>query len=175
MSFNPITSPVDYIVLNGQRSPGTAVVDGAGSPRQWDERRGYGTSGAISVYRGAKLAHFTVKITLTTAAEFDAWASFAELLKRPVSRLRPRALTIYHPILEDLGISQCGVEDLRQPTAGETGDWTYEIAFVQYRRPSPSLARPDGAEDAPEVDDAVDRQIQRNTETIQALVRELDQ
>lgn len=175
MSFDPITSPVDHVVINGQRSPGVAVVEGAGSPRQWDERRGYGTSGAISVYRGAKLAKFTVKFTLTTAAEFAAWAEFAPLLARPVSRARPRALTISHPILEDLGISQCAVEDLRQPTPGDTGDWTYEVAFIQFRRPAPALARPDGAEDGPQIDDPLDRQIAENTRIIQSLARDLDQ
>ncbi|MCH9838258.1 hypothetical protein K0U83_21525 [bacterium] len=173
MTFNPLTSPVDTITLAGQVSPGTAIVEGAGSPRQWDERRGFGSSGAISVYKGAKLAKFTVKFTLWLPEHFVEWASFSELLKKPPPRVRPRAMRISHPILEDLGIIDASVEDLLQPTPDDTGAWTYECKFIQYRRPRPALATPDGADDGPEVDDAIDRQIAANTATIQALAREL--
>ena len=42
MAFDPIASPVDYIVLAEQRSPGVATVRGAASMREWIERGGYG-------------------------------------------------------------------------------------------------------------------------------------
>lgn len=170
MTFNPLVNPIDYMLINDQQSPGVVEITGAGSPRQWDERRGFGMSGAISVYRGAKLAKFSAAFSLWLPEHFDAWASFAELLAKPPNMRRPRVLTVWHPILEDLGISQAGVEDLLQPTQAEDGKWIYECKFVQYRRPRLALARPDGGDTAAVVD-PVDQEIENLTRQVDRLAR----
>lgn len=174
MTFNPITSPVDHVILQGQESPGICVIEGAGSPRQWDERRGYGISGATSIYKGAKLVHFSLKFTLWTAEHFAEWATFSQLLMRPPTGTRPTVMAISHPILEDLGVIHVAVEDLLQPVQDDTGGWVYEAKMIQYRRPRPALARPDGSEGGPEVDDAGDRAIANRTATVESLGAELN-
>lgn len=158
MAFDPVANPIDYFTLAGERSPGTATIEDSDLASNWDERRGFGTSGAISIYRGFKLAHPVAKIVLTTSQHFTEWASFSAALKRPPPRTRPRAMDIWHPILEDIGIRSVSVENLGQPVQTADGEWTVIVKFIEYRRPRLALARPDGS-DGGEAVDPVDAEI----------------
>jgi hypothetical protein len=217
VTFQPLTEPVDFILLAGKRSPGIAEFIGAGSPRRWDERKGYGRGGAFVVYRGNGLAHFAVQIRLYTDADWADWHAWAPIVHRPPVDLaaqraaqgptaigagiaglggsaqqgssagagiagtsgaavgatrpprqtpitpfgeRPRALEIWHPILEDLGIRAVVVENVLQPVQTADGEWTHEIKFIEYRRPQLALARPDGAQTTPQPQTERERQMQ---------------
>ena len=224
MPWDPITQPVDYVLLAGQRSPGIATVEGASSPRAWDQRRGYGLSGATVVFRGLRLAQFKVFVRLCTEADWQAWEAWRPLVARPpfpelaafsgearadlqeaevaigqdptqandpvtqqqlrtlrrradaeeqaerragLGRRAPRALDIWHPHLEALGIRSCVVEDLLQPVQDERGEWTIEIRFLEYRRPRVALARPQGSQQR--TTDPVDRYIEQHSTPVQEL------
>ena len=167
MAFDPTKAPVDYILLAGKKSPGIAEIDRASSLRTWDERRGYGLSGATTIFRGVRLAHFIVRLRLYTAVDFASWAEFAVLVQRPPTGERPRQLEIWHPILEDLGITAVGVEELGQPVQTRDGEWTIEIKFIEYRKLQPALSRPEGAQAAPV--DPVDRRIEELAAQVQVL------
>mgnify|MGYP000712218754 CR=1 FL=1 len=78
MSFDPLTSPVDYFLLAGERSPGIAEVTSAPSPRELTERKGYGTSGAFVVFRGIKLVPIKITIKLYTPED---WAALKEAMR----------------------------------------------------------------------------------------------
>lgn len=168
--WNPLTSPVDYVVLAGQRSPGLATLDGWGSPRQWDERRGYGVTGATVVYKGTKLARGRLSIRLITEADWEAWEAWRPLVQRPPSDQRPRALDIQHPVLEGLGIRSVVVEDVSQPApTGDTGEYTIEIKLLEFREPQRAVVRPRGSQNRPQPVDPVDRYIEQLTAQVQEL------
>lgn len=145
--MNPLATPVDYILLAGQRSPGVALLPGgASSPRKWDERKGYGTSGSTIVFTGEGLAKFSVKIQLVTRDDWAAWDAWAPLVKRSPKGDKPKATDIWHPILEEHGIASVVVEDLVGPTQVLDGTaWEWELKFIQYRAPKPALAKPQGS------------------------------
>lgn len=206
MTFQPLTEPIDYVLLAGQRSPGICDVLAADSPRRWDERRGYGLSGATLVYRGAGLSHPRLMLRLYTDQDWADWHAWGTLVMRepwpdaaaierrarqaeatqqelsdlqqaiavnpslgndsavtnrlstlssrstttPLTALRrPRALDIWHPILEDLGITSVVVENTLQPVQTGNGEWTIEVRLIEHRAPVFALARPEGSEDAP--------------------------
>ncbi|WP_437647871.1 hypothetical protein [Sorangium sp. So ce362] len=163
--INPLldSDPWRTIVLVGRRNPGLAEVVGAGSPRDWDIRKGYGLSGAFVVYTGDNLAKFTVRIRLFEDAHFDEWDSWAQLLAKPPRGVRPKALDIYHPALEDLQIRSVVVEDRSQlAPEDETGMWVSEIKFIQFRAPIPMLGKPEGSTAAlkdPTAEDKFDKSI----------------
>lgn len=167
MAFDPLKAPVDYVLIAGRRSPGIADLSRAGSPRTWDERKGYGLSGATSIFRGVRLSHFVLKLRLYTSEQFAEWASFSVLVQKPPVGERPRQLEIWHPILEDLGITACGVEDVSQPVQTADGEWTIEIALIEYRKLTPALSRPDGAQARPI--DPIDRHIEELAAQVQVL------
>lgn len=137
----------DFIVLGGAPSPGLAVVKGAGTPRKWDIRDGYGLSGASVVFMGEGLTPFDVDIFAWLPAHFEQWKVFARLtIVNPPLGTRPTSLSIQHPVLQDppLAISQVVVTNCTQweqdPDGG--GLFARTISFLQYRKPRPALVKP---------------------------------
>lgn len=151
----------DYVVIAGVRTPGYAEVRGAGSPRKWDIRDGYGQTGASLVYTGTSLTKFEVDVFAWQPEHFDAWEVFARaVLPAPTPAIASRAafgkaslsLSIQHPLLNDppLSITQAVVEDVSQWEQGEEGGlWARTIKMIQYRAPAPiivpSKQGPDGS------------------------------
>jgi hypothetical protein len=134
-SWSPLEQPVDFATVGGRRTPGLCDIEGAGSPRRWDERRGYGLSGATLVYRGLALASFTTKLRLYSPEDWQAWHDFAPVVSRPPTGERAQALDIVHPILEEVGIRSAVVEDVLAPRQTGEGEWTVEIRWKEFRRP----------------------------------------
>lgn len=137
----------DYIVLAGAPTPGLAVVRGAGSPRKWDVRDGYGLTGAVCVFMGEGLASFEVDIFCWEPEHFLAWPIFARLtLVNPPIGARPTSMSIQHPVLNDppLSISQVVVTNVGQWEQDPDGNgmWVRTISFLQYRKPRPALVKP---------------------------------
>lgn len=146
MAWNPLDDPIDHFLLAGKKSPGIAELLGLASPRKWDEKKGYGTSGATIVYAGDGLAKFSAKIFLTTTEDWDAWHAFAPLVEKAPDGSKPKALDIWHPQCEQKGIRSVVVEDVVGPARdGDDGRWVVEVKFIQYRAPKPALAKPKGS------------------------------
>ena len=169
MTWDPITGAVDYVLLAGRRSPGLAEITGGASARQWDERRGYGLSGARVVFRGVKLSRPTLKLRLITAQDWVDWEAWRDLVTKPPPMVRPRAMDIWHPLLEQIGVSSVVVEDLSQPEQTGDGEWTITIKLIEYREPVYALAAPTASQE--QAQDPVDAQIERLTAQVQALAR----
>lgn len=184
MAWNPLTQPINHILLAGKKSPGIAIVGQnkpADAPSKWDERQGYGLSGAWLFYTGDGLAHFNVQLKLYTVQDWEDWAVWKKLvMRRPLTPgdaaggvlPRPKALDIWHPFLEELKIKSVVVENRIQPQlTDETGEWTIEILFAQFRQPKPAFAKPEASK-AQEVD-PLDAKILANAEAMKQLSQEL--
>lgn len=165
---NPLDHPIDLVLVNNKASPGIATVEGASEPRRWNEGNGYGDEGGILFYTGFPQTHFSVKIRLYNRADWAAWRLWRPLVakkpKRVVTADGPArrgdfgAYTIWHPFLEELGISAAVTEDILQPMlTDESGEWTIEVKMISFRKPKPNFATPK-APDAPPVPDAMDLQ-----------------
>lgn len=169
MAWDPITDPKDYILLGGQKSPGLADVSGASSPREWDERKGYGLSGSFSVFCGRRLAHFSVKLRLSTVehwADWYAWKGIVDKIpKRRGAGKDSGNLDIWHPVLEGLDIRAVGVAEVMQPEQTDHGEWTIEVKFIEFRHPRVTLAKPESAAATP--NDPIEDAIARLTEQVQ--------
>lgn len=157
MAWSPIEQPCDYVLLGGKRSPGVAEIVGASSPRQWDEREGFGLSGAWIIFRGRGLAKFSIVLHLLSQADWDAWTAWKPLVdKMPTRRAAggkdSGALEIWHPHLEALDIKAVAVVEVMQPVQDDLGGWSVEIKLIEFRRPKVALAKPDGAAAGPEPD-----------------------
>lgn len=161
----------DFILLGGSKSPGLCDVSGASSPRKWDQVAGYGLSGATTRFLGVALSEFSIKFRLygdpkVPDPDWIDWNAFQDsvLMKPPAGRY-PKALDIWHPVLERLKIKAVGVVDVGQPYQSDDGEWTIEVKFIEFRRPKISLAKPDAAKATPtdpydKIIDSLDQQIQ---------------
>jgi len=159
----------DVVILGGLQTPGRAVVKGFGSPRMWDKRKGYGTSGATLVYTGDDLSKGSIVVTIWTGDQYEAWLSFAgQVLVKPPKGARPKALPIEYPTINapPISITAVVVEDVTPFEQDEQGEWTCEIKLEQYRAPMPALGKPNGAippakKTTPTAQDAADVEIQK--------------
>jgi hypothetical protein len=130
--------------------------------RRWDEREGFGISGAFSVFKGRGLAHFSVKLRLYSVEDWDGWDAFKPIVdKLPTRRggtgKDSGVLDIWHPLLESLDIKAVAAAEVGQPEQTDSGEWTIEIKFLEFRYPKIALAKPDAAAATPV--DPVEEQI----------------
>ena len=161
---------VNTITVAGKVSPGYCEISRAVSPNKWDERNGYGLSGSTLIFRGIGLATFTATITMWNDEQLTEWEAWKSVVDRPPSRKYPRALQVWHPVLEDMGVSAAIVEKRGQLTKLPNGGWRVEIFFKEYRKPKLSLAGPDGTKDNKPVD-PYDQKISDLTGQLQELMK----
>jgi hypothetical protein len=152
MAWDPITTPIDFWKLQGQKSPGIGRVQKAGSPRKWDERGGPGAGGAVLAFWGRGLAKFDGIIELYTPEDWVAWRKFKPLVDRPPFGAQPKALDIWHPYLADLGISSCVVLNVSQPEDLELGGQRITIEFQEFRALKLELAKPEASKKSADPD-----------------------
>lgn len=177
----------DYLVLDGIRSPGVVTVSGGALKRQWDKRKGYGTTGATLVYTGDDLSDFDATFTFWQwdDGQRDEWLAFAKavLVKPPTAKgaktVSPKAQRIEYWQLNDppVSITSVVVVDVGQPdTSDETGLVTVKVKFSQYRAPSAALGKPKGTnvpavkKKPPTAQDQQDLQIQALMKQLQTEV-----
>lgn len=180
LAFDPLVTPIDKVLLAydppkgqqvaWQRSPGLARIHGAGSPRRWDQRQGYGLSGSFPVFFGNKLAEWEIELRLFTSEDWADWASWSQLVAKPPDGTRPKALAIYHPWLAMLNIGACVVTDQLQPEemGDETGGYSITIKCLQWRKPKIALSKPDAAKTNASTD-PIDAKIEALTAQVQEL------
>lgn len=135
---------VDYIILQGQRSPGICTISGAGDPRNWTEQPGYGRAGATLTYSGNPLSKFDVTMQIWNDKDLQDWLEFAPLTRKPKPVRDPGCLLIEHPILAEIGITQVVVDDRTQLSQTGDGVWSVTVNFRTYNKPRPILLKPDG-------------------------------
>lgn len=134
-----------YVILGPAVTPGVAKVRGAGSPRNWDIRQGFGLSGAVVVFMGNTLSKFHVDVFLWKPEHFVQWELFAPILARPLPGFgMAAALGIRHPLvnMKPWSITEVVVEDVSQFEQSDTGLWVTTIDLLQYKKPIPAVARP---------------------------------
>lgn len=172
---------VDYIMIGGDVSPGKATVHGALIQRGWDIRKGYASTGATLAPTGDQPAKFGIRFEFFEDEEIDAWEVFAKKYFSAAVRfepgtIKPRALGIAHPLLNSppLSISEVVVEEVSQLEQDDTGLWSTEVKFIQYRKPvqaadPPKASIPAAIKTAPTAEDAADREQQEKLATFLRL------
>lgn len=174
----------DYIVLSGGQgfgalqSPGKATILGLNKPQGWDQRKGNALSGATVVPTGEELSKFSVLVEVWEGTQYEQWKTFAALYLTRACVVLPgtvsaKALQIVHPQINDapFSITEVVVEDVVAKQQGEDGMFSWEIHFLEYRKPIPAIGRPSASiptatKPAPT---AQDRTIAANTARIQQL------
>lgn len=169
MGFNPLLTPVDYILLEGKKSPGIARVSGASIPYSWDQVKGYGYSGSFAIPRGRKLSEFVVAIELYDDQDWEDWHEWSPLVLAKPHRKIPRALDIWHPWLEALDIKSAVIVMPKQPRELPNGAHVWEIKMLEFRDPKYRLAKPTASTTASPTD-PVEIEIARLTDQVQGLL-----
>lgn len=168
MPFDPMRRPDDSVYISDRLVPGVVLIKGLKAERDWEERRGFGMIGARLRYKGQKLSHFSLIVSLYTQEHWDDWLEFGPLVRRPpppdrsqltaitsipslhrMMRTQAPPLSIRHPLLEEYRIRRVVVEDTLAPIEDEKGFWTIEIKLIQYQRPQRALSSSGGSDTEP--------------------------
>ncbi len=151
---NPIAVPsvYDYAILGGDViTPGQADILHGKSKRKWDIRRGYGLSGAISVYTGLDIEQFILRLKMWESAQIDYYSrKVVPLLEAPERGKAPAAIKFFHPSVSDppINIRAVGVVEVSQLEQVEDGLFQVEIVLIPYTGPpKPAVVKPIVAED----------------------------
>lgn len=172
-----VTDPLDFVRMNGAKTPGVARVAGAALRRTFDKRKGFATSGGSFVYTGEDPGSFTVTLEFWAwwGGQEKEWIEFAKrvLVKEPKGT--PKAYAVEHPHLNapPVSIDAAELEEVSQPKIDDTGLVSVEMKFHQYRPPTPALGKANGTskkssgsgssskKPAPTAKDAADEQIEK--------------
>lgn len=169
--WDPFTIPIDSAKISGLDTPGLLVIDKANSPRQWDERNGYGWSGSFPVFVGQRLSFFDLTFKMYTTEDWKRYKALKPLLVRPPFGKRPKALDIVNPILEDLEIFSFVILDVGRLTPIDNGAYSKTIECMQHRRPRIALAKPEASQQKPS-DDPYDKMIENLTKQFDQLANQ---
>lgn len=187
MTFDPMRQPDDEIFISDRLVPGITVFKGISAPRDWEERKGFGMIGARLRYKGNKLTHFSIIVSLYTQDDWDEWNEFFPIIKRAphpdasqmaaitsipslhrAMREMAPPLSIRHPLLDEYEINQVVVEDVTAMTEDDKGVWTSEIKLIEYREPQRVLST-SGGRDREAGTSAQDREIAALTTQLNQL------
>ncbi len=151
---------VNALRIGGVYSPGLCEVRRASITYNWDERKGFGISGAWLVFGGKSLSKFDTLFTIITEEDrlaFDGWAKTRvapNLYVQPQTNgaflpalPRPKALGVSHPLLSELGITQIvpiAIHQWEEGKGSAIGKWTKLIEWYEFRAPKPAIGKPDG-------------------------------
>lgn len=169
MSFDPIdqSTQLDQLFVLAQPSPGITVIEGSSiAPRKWEERGGYGLTGATLVFLGLGLGKFDAIHSFYDKRDWAAWDKWLKIVAAPPVGKRPRALDVSHPWLDMFNVHKAVVLDNTVPRQTEAGLWQVVYSWQAWRTPKFTLAKPEGAKATPA--DPVDAQLDANTALINA-------
>jgi len=174
---NPLRTPeiYDSFLLAGVRSPGQCDLSGASAPRKWDVFRGFGLTGATTIFTGIDIKDFSIRISMWEPEQIDDYnAKLVPLLALPPRGKRPKALDFYHPLASDppIGIRSVGVKDVTQLQQISDGLWAVDILFVPFVTPKPHIAKPIASgDDRPKPQDAADAKILELSDQVKELMK----
>lgn len=148
---------VDYVIINGIRSPGVATVLNLQKPRKYEVRAGFAQDGATAVYIGNEPATWDVEIGIwkfgdpvleamdPTAAisQLTKWKAFALALDLPPKGVAGKALSFLHPVTlaPPFNIKSALCTNITGFEQKEPGFWTCTISFMEFRPPTPALGK----------------------------------
>lgn len=150
---NPVDQPNLYeaLVLAGARSPGRLRLSFPLRVEGWDTQKAKGSSGGETVHNGRELSEFDAELYLWRdrsrgVDHFAGWDTFKPVLLAPIAKNAPKALDIYHPQLEGIGITSVVVRSWTEPQPDGRGGATVKIKFLEYAPPKPKAAgKPGGS------------------------------
>ena len=135
---NPIEDPslYNYFTLDGERSPGLAVLESGGDRGQkWENQQAPGFAGAITIFKGEEISKVSYQIVLWEVAHFAAWEAFAATLRAGAKKRPPRVYALSDPAVAHSEIKAVSLANLGPLKKIGPSKWAYVVEFTEYRKP----------------------------------------
>jgi hypothetical protein len=136
---DPINNPQswDTVLIAGVQSPGICKLEGFDRDNGWQEKKGKGSVGATLTYVQAPPTKGKIIFVLWNAAQFLAWQNFRPLfLYNSSATPDQQAVTISHPALDDVNLSQVVCKKISPVRHMGKGKYHVVVELIEYR-PTP--------------------------------------
>lgn len=141
--MTPFRQDPSILKLSGNKMPGRAIsIADAKRKWEWVVQKPLGSSGAVTVYRGA---HLTEGIGVVFEAVNDAeYAEHVELRKvlSPKKGQRPATFAIDNVIINFNEIARVTISEIAQPEITGTLSYIFKYTFIEYNPPAPVKVGP---------------------------------
>lgn len=140
----------DYLLVNGEKSPGKCTITDGGEAWRWIENQGFGLAGANLLLGGKSLSRFTALFQIWEDPQLTTWDAFkAKYFDKPILVPPPngvflpnvKALGVGHPVLQRANIASAVVLTVGIWTQDDKGLWSCPVAFIEYKAPLALLGR----------------------------------
>jgi hypothetical protein len=133
------------IVVGGKTSPGIVTLSGHDNRHNWDTKTMKEQDGAESTYLGSPVCQFEARFKLvvdyhTGVDQFALWDEFQRVLEKLNSGNKPLAVSIYHPDLARLRITEVQLASIGGMTHDDKGDGYVSVKFLEHRHPKKKAA-----------------------------------
>lgn len=161
----PVAMPSawDVLKLAGQVCPGLLPQGGLRAPRkyEWDKKVGKGTEGGTTTFTGRPPAEGSFKLQMWTDAQIAAWYAMVKVLSYDPIKRQPAAVSIYHPSLWPLKLTQIVIEEIGNIEHVGHGLYEVECKFSEFAPPpaASAVATPKQTKDGNDPTDAAIGQL----------------
>jgi hypothetical protein len=147
---------IDKVLVAGIPTPGNVQFKGLASPREYQEMAAAYQDAAFLLYKGSKLAEFSLILKLYTEGDWADWYTFLPIVQRldPFAKrahipkvlqsadtyeeaVGTLALTVDHPFLAMHKIFAAVILDVAGPLEEAKGVYSFEIKCKEQRNPRP--------------------------------------
>jgi hypothetical protein len=139
--LNPYVDPTPWgkVIIDTQTIPGiVTTVNGARRPEEWSVQRGIAVAGAVTVWRGTKIAE-AIKIVTILFDRADVQQHYVvKRLLSPKIGKKPPARNVINPHINFAGIIRIARVDVGGPEwIAKEGAWSAEYILIQFAPPRP--------------------------------------
>lgn len=147
---NPNVFPAlyDVVIVGGIVSPGVAKLSGFARAYEWDVKKGKGSAGATITAQGEAPAKGTITLSLWESGlgpngrdHFAEWDTLRQLLAQPSGKT-VTAHDVFHPYLQDIGVTSIVVEELGSLEPKGGGLFDVSIKVLEYKPPKKTGGTP---------------------------------
>lgn len=132
--FSP--SVYDVVQIAGATSPGLVRLSGFARKWKWDKKGGKGAQGITPTMTGKDECSGTFTFFLFNGLDFVLWEGFRPLFKYDPTKTTTQAVSVFHPALQDLDISQLFCEEISPilPVQGRGDLFTCEVKMSEFTK-----------------------------------------
>ncbi len=129
---------IEYVQFDLLRTPGQAVFETPGTPRNFQISDGYAFDGQVMRFKGNGLAEIEVEFVLFGLSIDPAWDPFHRMFLRPDAGKRAKTIKVAHPRFSNANIRLVVCKDYIPPSIDKEkykGNFVARCKFGEYREP----------------------------------------
>ena len=143
MSYNPLKTPVDFVLINGMKTPGIARIEGGAERARIQQSPCPGVLGSFVRFVGRELAEFDIVLTFWLPEHWDAWRAFEPIVHVPAFGVFPRIVpTVSHPELAQIRVTAMMIKEYVKPEVSDDGKGIVVLKCLEYRKPIKGFVAP---------------------------------